>query len=138
MYGTQPFLWYFYSVAPRLLLSSIVFVFLRPKQFANKYAAVAFLYVLAYSWLPHKELRFVIYSLPLVNICVADGITQLLIICQNNAKTEPVLNRKNQLSSSDAKHSNLKRRNIETSIQKENPLKLTEERDPPINWKLKW
>ncbi|KAH9409721.1 dolichyl-P-Man:Man(7)GlcNAc(2)-PP-dolichol alpha-1,6-mannosyltransferase [Tyrophagus putrescentiae] len=63
-WGTQPFFWYFYSVLPRMLLFSTMFA-LMPSFYKNKYAFVGLLFVLIYSILPHKELRFVVYVLPL-------------------------------------------------------------------------
>lgn len=79
-FGTQPFFWYFYSVLPRMLLSSTIFA-LVPSFYKNKYAFVGLLFVLIYSILPHKELRFVIYVLPLMNLCASIVIVKLLQFC---------------------------------------------------------
>ena len=76
-WGTQPFLWYFYSVIPRLLLSSTIFA-VAPLFYRNKYAFVGLAFALAYSVLPHKELRFIIYALPLLNLCASKVIVELL------------------------------------------------------------
>ncbi|XP_022902590.1 dol-P-Man:Man(7)GlcNAc(2)-PP-Dol alpha-1,6-mannosyltransferase isoform X2 [Onthophagus taurus] len=72
-YGTSPFLWYFYSAIPRGMAAS---VFLIPlgiflDQRAAKICLPALLFVLLYSFLPHKELRFIIYVFPLLNVPVA-------------------------------------------------------------------
>lgn len=40
-------------------------------------ALVAFAFVALYSYLPHKELRFVIYSIPLWNLISAVGLVRL-------------------------------------------------------------
>jgi alpha-1,6-mannosyltransferase len=40
-------------------------------------ALVAFAFVAIYSYLPHKELRFVIYSIPLWNLISAVGLVRL-------------------------------------------------------------
>lgn len=81
-WGTQPFLWYFYSAIPRAMLSS---VFLMPLGLISSRGLKAdtFLllpsvgFVLVYSFLPHKELRFIIYVFPLLNAFVATGLDDL-------------------------------------------------------------
>jgi len=72
-WGTSPFMWYFYSALPRALGPC---VFLLPLGLALdsrllRVVFPAFGFVLAFSFLPHKELRFVIYVLPLLNIPIA-------------------------------------------------------------------
>jgi len=72
-WGTSPFLWYFYSALPRALGPCVFLlplgVFLDFRLFKVLFPALGF--VLAFSLLPHKELRFVIYVLPLLNIPIA-------------------------------------------------------------------
>ncbi|XP_077487236.1 alg12 alpha-1,6-mannosyltransferase [Amblyomma americanum] len=72
-WGTSPWSWYLYSAIPRALSSSLllipigVWVDSRVKMLLLP--AVG--YVLLYSFLPHKELRFILYIFPLLNVAVA-------------------------------------------------------------------
>ena len=80
-WGTSPFMWYFYSAIPRALLTTIFiipfgFLYDTKKVLVNLFIpAIGFVFI--YSLLPHKELRFIIYVLPLLNAIAAKGLEDL-------------------------------------------------------------
>lgn len=72
-WGTAPWSWYLYSAIPRALCSSLLLVpvgvVVDPRVKTLLLPAVG--YVLLYSFLPHKELRFILYVFPLLNVAAS-------------------------------------------------------------------
>ena len=70
-WGTSPFHWYFTNALPRSLLISFPLVFLSLYIDFNRSAPLLFpilLFLFIYSFLPHKELRFIFYVIPIFNL----------------------------------------------------------------------
>ncbi|KAK5113090.1 hypothetical protein LTR62_003669 [Meristemomyces frigidus] len=71
-WGTSPYHFYFLNALPRLLLNPMTFLVLIPFTLSSKATQrIGFdiltphlLFIAAYSLLPHKEWRFIIYSIP--------------------------------------------------------------------------
>lgn len=77
LWGTSPFYWYFAIAIPKLMLFSLPFLGLTPRGCMLKFYPVVLAHVGLHSLLPHKELRFIIYIAPLLNICAANTIATL-------------------------------------------------------------
>lgn len=92
-WGVMSWHWYFSSALPRALLAGIPLIAAGMLTRVNpwpssrlhigldrriaEYAVPALLFVLLYSWLPHKELRFVMPAVALLNATAAYGAAKL-------------------------------------------------------------
>ncbi|GLE05617.1 hypothetical protein PINS_up014649 [Pythium insidiosum] len=102
-WGVSPPLWYFYSALPRALLTTLVLVpfgvtnllsaTMRCRTWSSLRAAVTrsaildfavwtylwpvVLYIIFFSFLPHKELRFIFNAIPMFNMAAAVGFAKL-------------------------------------------------------------
>ncbi|KAI0559912.1 U2 snRNP auxiliary factor large subunit [Gracilaria domingensis] len=76
-WGTHPFLWYFYNALPRALGGSYILglkALIAGSGEIGTWMLPALLFVCVYSILPHKELRFIFYVLPVFNAAAAVAI----------------------------------------------------------------
>jgi alpha-1,6-mannosyltransferase len=84
-WGTEPWSWYFTNALPRLLLNPLVYTLAIPvalRQPATRSPALALLipslaFVALYSFMPHKEWRFIVYVIPPLTAVAALGAAYL-------------------------------------------------------------
>ena len=78
-YGTSPFHWYFTSALPRAMLAALplALLSLRTVPRARALVGVPLAFIAVYSILPHKELRFVLYAVPPLNVAAAAAAAKL-------------------------------------------------------------
>jgi len=78
-WGTEPVYWYFFDAIPRSMLATIIFVpgGLMWNMRLRPFAIPIFSFISLFSFLPHKELRFVMYALPILNSVAALELTRL-------------------------------------------------------------
>lgn len=76
-WGVQPFLWYIYSCVPRILMSSAPIMMLSEHRVTRDFMIPTLGFIFLYSLLPHKELRFILFITPFLNICAASGLMNI-------------------------------------------------------------
>jgi len=78
-WGVSPPHWYFSVALPKALLGSmpLAAMGLFIDRRLRRLALPMLLFVAIYSYLPHKELRFIFYVLPVLNLCAGSGLAFL-------------------------------------------------------------
>mmetsp|Transcript_18143 Transcript_18143/g.37768 ORF Transcript_18143/g.37768 Transcript_18143/m.37768 type:complete len:484 (-) Transcript_18143:273-1724(-) len=79
-WGTAPWYWYWTSAVPRALAATLLLIPLGIQSFGHRLTSIllpAVLYISVYSFLPHKELRFIFYTLPALSVASATGYAVL-------------------------------------------------------------
>ena len=79
-WGVSPWAWYLTSALPRALAGTVPLALAGAAvdARARSVAAVAAAFIGAYSFLPHKELRFILPVVPLLNAVAAVGVSRAL------------------------------------------------------------
>ncbi|KAL9658539.1 hypothetical protein ABK040_006078 [Willaertia magna] len=92
-WGAMPFHWYFTSALPRALLLTNLFIPLGLYYLKSKYRKLlitmflsSLLFIILYSFLPHKELRFIFFALPIFNLIAAIGLNAIFTSHSNFLK----------------------------------------------------
>eukprot|EP01133_Synstelium_polycarpum_P016297 gene16297-19382_t len=75
-WGVFPLHWYFSSALPRALLLWLPLVPFAVRRVHNIAIPVA-AFVALYSLLPHKELRFIFYAIPIFNLAIASTVSKI-------------------------------------------------------------
>jgi len=76
-WGIQPYFWYVYNCIPRMMLTSVLLPLVGYNSFTRSYLIPVLLFIITYSLLPHKELRFILFIAPWLNLCAASGLMNI-------------------------------------------------------------
>ncbi|CAO3669304.1 unnamed protein product [Umbelopsis ramanniana] len=92
-WGTLPMTAYFLSFLPRLLLVSypLAGISYLADGRARRLLTPCILYVLAFSFLPHKEWRFIIYTIPIFTIAAAITVNNVYVKSRKQSAANKVL-----------------------------------------------
>ncbi|KAG0557176.1 hypothetical protein KC19_11G108000 [Ceratodon purpureus] len=78
-WGVSPPLWYFTSALPRAMLAamplSLAGLFLEKR--VVQYVLPVLSFIMVYSKLPHKELRFILFAVPMLNVSAASAVARI-------------------------------------------------------------
>eukprot|EP01023_Acetabularia_acetabulum_P023713 TRINITY_DN2309_c0_g1_i3.p1 TRINITY_DN2309_c0_g1~~TRINITY_DN2309_c0_g1_i3.p1 ORF type:complete len:278 (+),score=37.32 TRINITY_DN2309_c0_g1_i3:210-1043(+) len=82
----MPFHWYFSSAVPRALQGTIILLFygVSCDRRVHGYFLVVLIWMFLYSFLGHKELRFIFGAIPILNLVSATGLNRLWINRRKN------------------------------------------------------
>lgn len=92
-WGTLPFQAYFISFLPRLLLISypLAWIAYFSDQRVRRMLTPMILYVLVFSFLPHKEWRFIMYTIPVFTAAAATSISSVIRSCSRSIVSRFIL-----------------------------------------------
>ena len=77
-WGTSPYYWYFTTAIPKGMMFTLFFLpFSLTDAKVGRILRPIVLFVLLYSFLPHKELRFIFYVFPILNVAAAVGFIKM-------------------------------------------------------------
>lgn len=76
-WGVKPYFWYVHECLPKMLIFSSPLIMLADHKITRDYMLVTMAFILTYSLLPHKELRFILFVNPLLNISAASGLMNI-------------------------------------------------------------
>lgn len=76
-WGVQPYFWYIYNCIPRILMATAPMVLLAEHRITREYLLPTLAFIFIYSILPHKELRFILFTSPFLNICAVSGLMNI-------------------------------------------------------------
>lgn len=102
-WGIQPYFWYIDSCIPRIMLFTLPLMCLAEHKFTREYFIPVIAFIFTYSILPHKELRFILFVTPLLNLCAASGLANIQYVIDSIIEWIPNIKRKAHRSSKDPK-----------------------------------
>lgn len=76
-WGVEPFFYYVYNCIPRILMASAPLILFAEHRITRDYLLPTLSFISLYSLLPHKELRFILFVSPFLNICATSGLINI-------------------------------------------------------------